>query len=374
MSAAMGERVRVGLELTALELSGTGTGRAIRDLRAALGELDGVEIEPLSHPASRFSGRFTRGLARELLYFPTQLPYLARTKDLDVLHCPSHLAPTRSPCPLVVTVNDVVAWREPATMSRSNLLHHKIVLRRALRRAAVVLTPSRFTRDELLDLFDLDPGRVEVAPYGVPAGFTPGQAPLERLVGLGIGTSYVLVVGTSPRKDVATSVAAFERFVAGGAHHHLVIVGPVEEDPRLPSIVAGSKAASRIHVLGQVSDRALVGLYRGACCLLHPSRYEGFGFPPLEAMACGVPVVGTRHGATAEVIGKAGLLVDPEDDDGFARALADLLGSPARRAHYSRRGLERAAGYSWRRCAEITASAYARAGEWVPAGAVLQPA
>jgi glycosyltransferase involved in cell wall biosynthesis len=374
MSAAMAQRVRVGLELTGLELSGTGTSRGIRGLQAALAKLDGVEIEPLSHPPSRFSGRFTRGLARELLYFPTQLPYLARTKNVDVLHCSSQLAPTRSPCPLVVTVNDVVAWRLPESLSRRNLLHHKLVLRRTLRRAAVILTPSRFTRDELLDLFDLDPRRVEVAPYGVPEGFTPGRAPLELLVSLGIGTSYVLVVGTSPRKDVATSIAAFERIVAGGAHHHLVIVGAVEEDPRLPSIVAESKAASRIHLVGHVSDQALIGLYRGACCLLYPSRYEGFGFPPLEAMACGIPVVASRHGATAEAIGKAGLLVDPEDDGGFARALDDLLGSPARRAHYSSRGLERASGYSWQRCAEITASAYARAGEWVPAGAVLQPA
>jgi glycosyltransferase involved in cell wall biosynthesis len=372
---ATGQQLRVGLELTGLELSSTGTSRAITGLQAALAELDNVDVEPLSHPSPRVrSGRFTRGLAREVLYFPTQLPYFVRTKKLDVLHCPSQLAPIRSPCPLVITLNDVLAWRQPAALTRRNLLQHKVVLGRALRGAATILTPSRFTRDEILDLLDLDPWRVQVAPYGVPTGFSPGPRPVELLEQLGIFNPYVLAVGASPRKDLATTVAAFEHVVASGTPHRLVIVGALEDDPRLPELIAASPASTRIYLTGRIPDATLLALYQGADCLVHPSRYEGFAFPLLEAMACGLPVIASSRSATGELVGDAGLLVDPEDGRGFARALDRLLGSPRRRADCSRRGLERAAQYSWQACAEITASVYERAAERVSAVAVPQAA
>ena len=356
--------MRVGLELTGLELSGTGTSRAIKGLQAALAEVDGVEVEPLRHPASRFrSGRFRRGLARELLYFPTQLPYFARTRNLDVLHCPSQLAPIRSPCPLVITVNDVLAWRRPGTLWFGNLIQNRFVLGRALPSAAAILTPSRFTRDEILHLLDLDPELVRVAPYGVPEGFEPGPRPVELLEQLGIFNPYVLAVGTSPRKNLATTVAAFERAIAAGRPHRLVIVGPQEDDPRLRSITATGKAASRIHLTGRVSDETLLGLYRGADCLVHSSRYEGFAFSPLEAMACGVPVVASNRTATAEVVGDAGVLVDPNDAEGFGLALERVLDSPKLHADYVTRGLARAAEFSWQACAETVASVYTRAAE-----------
>jgi glycosyltransferase involved in cell wall biosynthesis len=356
--------VRVGLELTGLELSGTGTSRAIRGLQAGLAEIDGVEVEPLRHPEGRFrSGRVARGLARELLYFPTQLPYFARTKKLDVLHCPSQLAPVRSPVPLVITVNDVLAWRRPGTLWFGNLIQHRFVLGRALPGAAAIVTPSHFTRNEILHLLDLDSECVQVAPYGVPEGFEPGPRPVELLEQLGIFNPYLLAVGTSPRKNLAATVAAFERAIASGMPHRLVIVGPPEDDPRLPGIVATSTAASRIHLTGRVSDETLLGLYQGAECLLHTSRYEGFAFPLLEAMACGVPVIASNRTATAEVVADAGVLVDADDAEGLGLALEQLLDSPKVRADYVKRGLARAAGFSWRGCAETVASVYARAAE-----------
>lgn len=106
MSVHSGNRTRVGLELTCLELNRGGTSRAVRELMAALEDLDTLEIEPLRQPAPRFrSGRLARGLSRELLYFPVGLPHLAGLRGLDVLHCPSHLVSARAPCPLVVTVD-----------------------------------------------------------------------------------------------------------------------------------------------------------------------------------------------------------------------------------------------------------------------------
>jgi glycosyltransferase involved in cell wall biosynthesis len=107
-----------------------------------------------------------------------------------------------------------------------------------------------------------------------------------------------------------------------------------------------------------VSDEDLVGLYRAADCFVYPSRYEGFGFPPLEAMACGTAVISSNRTSLPEVVGDAGVLVDPDDVDAIERALSELLSSPERRAELVERGYRRAAEFSWRRCAELTADAY----------------
>jgi alpha-1,3-rhamnosyl/mannosyltransferase len=371
-------RLRVGLELTCLELNRGGTSRAAANLWTALEELDTLDIEPLRHAGSpvgsgrfgrdsgrfaRGSGRFARGIARELLYFPVGLSHLASARHLDVLHCPSHLMPPRSPCPLVVTLNDVRAWRQPATLTRGNSIQHTLVVRRALRRAAAIITPTEFTRSEVLALIDLDPSKVVVAPYGVPDGFTARPRPHDLLAQLGIPEPYVLVVGTAPHKNVAAAIAAVEHVAKMGAPHGLVIAGPPEDDPDLAAMIARSRIAPRIHLAGYVDDETLVGLYRGAECLLHPSRYEGFGFPPLEAMACAVPVIAARGTATEDVVGHAGVLVDADDLEGFGAALEHLLGSLAARLEYSGRGLARASRFSWQRCAETTAAVYARVAE-----------
>jgi alpha-1,3-rhamnosyl/mannosyltransferase len=334
MSRSPGHRIRVGLELTCLELNKSGAARAVRELRRALEELGTVDIEPL-----------------------------ADMGEIDVLHCPSHLMPARADRPLIVTLNDVRAWRHPEPLSRSSALQHELVVRRALRRAAAILTPSQFSRNEIIELMELDPARVVVTPYGVSDQFSPGHRPVELLARLGISGQYVMAVSTAPHKNLAAAVAALEHVVALGAPHGFVIVGPPEDDPNLPALLASSSAASRIHLLGYVDDETLADLYRGADCLLHPSRYEGFGLPPLEAMASGVPVIAARGTATEEVVGNAGVLLDPHYLSGWGEALEQVLGSFGTRLEYAGRGLARAHEFSWRRCAELTANVYEQVAE-----------
>jgi glycosyltransferase involved in cell wall biosynthesis len=358
MSAGSGYRLRVGLELTCFELDRGGTARAARNLWAALEVLGTVDVEPLRHAGAPLGGRLARGLARELIYFPVGLSHLANAKDLDVLHCPSHLMPARVPCPLVVTLNDVRAWRQPETLSRGNSLQHTLVVKRVLQRAAAIVTPSEFTRNEVLDLLELEPSNVVVAPYGVQGRFRAGPRPHELLEKLGIPQPYVLVVGTAPHKNIAAAIAAVEHVARIGAPHSLVIAGSPEDDPALAETIASSSVAPRIHQVGYVDDETLVALYRGADCLMHPSRYEGFGFPPLEAMACGTPVIAALGSATEEVVGNAGALVEPDDFEGFGHALEQVIGSLATRLEYSGRGLLRAGQFSWRRCAEIMTQVY----------------
>lgn len=347
--------MRVGLELTVLELDAGGTARAARGLAEALRARDDVELVTLRQ-GGLVRGRIARGLVRELAWLPLGLPVRARRAGLDVLHCPGPNVPLRpGRVPLVITVHDDVAWAHPEWMGRANVAQHRLVLERALPRAAAVLTSSAFTRDALLERFALDPRRTHVVALGVDAHFhrTDG-APHEG------HTPYLLAVGTlQPRKNLEAALAAFERAVDTGLEHRLVIVGARGwRDATLLARLQGSRHAGRIRLAGFVADDELPALYRGADALLFPSRYEGFGLPALEAMASGTPVVAASAGALPEVIGEAGVLVDPDDPDAFVTALLELLADADRRAHLRAAGLRRAENFTWAACAERTVAAY----------------
>jgi glycosyltransferase involved in cell wall biosynthesis len=355
--------LRVGYELTGLELDAAGSARYIESLRRELERVEGIELVPLRHGGARrggTTGRIVRGLGRELVYFPLRLPRLARRVELDLLHCPAPLAPVRSRVPTVVTVHDVLGLDHPEWFTRPLALHSRLVLGPALRNAACVLVSSAHTRERLLERVSVDPSRVRLVPLGVDPIFTPGDPPDGLLSRLGIAGPFVLAVGTlQPRKNVETALHAFERLVAAGADQRMAIVGGRGwRDDALAELIRRSPAAERIVMTGHVSDDDLVGLYRAADCFVYPSRYEGFGLPPLEAMACGTPVISSDRTSLPEVVGEAGLLVDPDDVDALERALAELLSSPERRAELAERGYRRVAEFSWRRTADLTTEAY----------------
>jgi glycosyltransferase involved in cell wall biosynthesis len=355
--------LRVGYELTGLELDATGSARYITSLRRELEQLDGIELVPLRHegpPRRGIAGRVLRGLRRELAYFPVQLPRRARRLRLDVLHCPAPLAPLRSTVPTVVTVHDILGLDHPEWFTRALALHSRLVLTPVLRRAVCVLVPSTHTRDRLVARLGVAPERMRLAPLGVDPQFSPGEPAPRLRERFGLEGPYLLTVGTlQPRKNVETALRAFERLVAAGADQRLALVGGRGwRDDALAERIRRSPAAERIVVTGRVSDDEHVGLYRAADCFVYPSRYEGFGLPPLEAMACGTAVISSNRTSLPEVVGDAALLVEPEDVDAIERALSDLLSSPDLRTELVDRGRRRAAEFSWRRCATLTAEAY----------------
>jgi alpha-1,3-rhamnosyl/mannosyltransferase len=337
--------VRVAFDETGLELDATGSARAARCLRDALAAQ--VELVALAQPDGP-GGRYGRGLIRELAWYPFGLPRRALTVRADVLHCPMPLGPPRRvDVPVVLTINDGIPWDHPEWLTRAHALHARLVLIPAARAAARVLVPSEHTRERVLaNVRGLAEERVVVAPYGVDPRFTPGPGPS--------GSPYLLAVGTlQPRKNLEAALRAFERLDTG---HRLVVVGARGwRDEELLARVERSPASARIELRGFVADDELLTLYRGADCLLYPSRAEGFGFPPLEAMACGTPVVTTTAGSLPEVTGDAALVVDPDDAAGLADAVRRVLADPA---PWRERGLARAAGFSWTRCAELTLGAY----------------
>jgi glycosyltransferase involved in cell wall biosynthesis len=349
--------------MTPAAVSPAGVGRYPRGLLPALERLDGVEPVVLASsraPARTTARRVLDGLVREGLWYPFGLAAQARRRGAALVHCPAPFAARVRDRPLVLTVHDLIALRRPELFSRTIALQIRLA-RRHMRRADRILTGSEHTRNELVELVGIPPSRVDVTPYGVEERFRP----LDRDPGwlrerFGIGSRYVLCVGTlEPRKNLVGAVRAFSRAAESVEDCVLVVAGGRGwRNEAFERELAG--APGRVVLTGFVSDEELVGLYSGADCFLFPSLAEGFGFPVLEAMACGAPVVSSDRTSLPEVVGDAGLLVDPEDEAAVAAALERVLTEPGLGERLREQGLERAARYSWDACAEATVAEYRR--------------
>jgi glycosyltransferase involved in cell wall biosynthesis len=251
-------------------------------------------------------------------------------------------------------VHDLTPLRHPELCDAATLAYPGLI-RRALRRGAWVHADSGFVAGEVVDAFGADPRRVRVVHPGVPALPPVGEAEtaraLRRLLPPGTGR-YCLAVGTAePRKDLPGLVRAFGGVAASHADVSLVLAGPPGwGEAALEDAVAASPARGRIVRTGWVEDRDLAALFGGAAVLAYPSLYEGFGFPPLQAMRAGVPVVATRAGSVPEVVGDGALLVDPGDADGLAAALDRCLGDGAARRDLVAAGSAWADRFSWEAC------------------------
>jgi glycosyltransferase involved in cell wall biosynthesis len=264
------------------------------------------------------------------------LPRALRRLRADLVHT-QYALPLRSPCPAVVTVHDLSFAREPGLMSRKNRFVFRRVVPRAARGAARVLTVSERTKRDLVELYGVPGERVVVTPNGVDPAFHAASG------AGGEPGSYVLAVGAiQARKN---QLAALDAADAVGLP--LVVAGP-EKDAALADELR--RRGARLE--GYVGTEQLADLYRGAACLVQPSRFEGFGLPVVEAMASGTPVVVVRESALEEVAGDAAVVVERDDlADGIRRALAE-------RDRLVAAGLERARAFSWRKSAERTLAVY----------------
>jgi glycosyltransferase involved in cell wall biosynthesis len=278
---------------------------------------------------------------------------------VDVVHGTNFVVPPARHAARVVTVHDLTCVRYPEMCTRPTL-RYPALIRRAVAAGAWVHTPSAFVAAEVCDVFAVAPERVRAVPHGLRVAGDEGHDATAADAGRRMAKEltgcarYVLALGTvEPRKDLPLLVRAWG-MVAGGRHDvSLVIAGPDGWGAdALTAAVHASPYADRIGRTGYVEGEVRAALLAGAAVLALPSVYEGFGLTPLEAMDHGVPVVATAAGAVPEVCGDAALIVPVGDDVAFADALAAVLDDSACAASLAARGPQRAAEYSWDRCAD----------------------
>ena len=365
-----GPRLRLAYDATACLGPRTGVGVFTEEVLARLGPRDDLDVTAY---AVTWSGRGRLGsVVPEGVRVATR-PMAARplreawrradvppiewwTGPVDVVHGPNFVVPPARHAARVVTVHDLTPVRFPELCTADTLAYPGLI-RRALRGGAWIHTPSQFVADEVVEAFGADPARVVAIPNGVTE-IGPDVTGRDAAEGVRLAGSarYLLAIGTiEPRKDLPWLVDAFDVLAASHRDVSLVVAGPdgwgVADFERA---VARAAHRARIVRFGWVGPDQRAALLRGATALAYPSRYEGFGLPPLEAMAAGVPVVATDAGALPEVLGDAADLVPvgaglapTARADALADALARVLDDDAHRARLVTAGRERAATYSW---------------------------
>jgi len=288
-----------------------------------------------------------RALEREL-----RVPLAVRGRSPEVFHSPALDPPARCRPPWVQTLHDVIPLVFPdAELEAERRRWRRHVAR--YRRAARVIAISRHTAEVGIATLGLDSRRVEVVPHGVAPEFRPD--PARRAAA---PPRLLLVSEYSRRKGYREAFAVAGALAGLGYPHTLRVCGRIVPWTRatVQALAAAAPAPERIELLGYVDD--LVGEYQGAQVLLMASRYEGFGLPVLEAMACGTPVVAFANSALPEVVGDAGVLVADGDIEAMTRAVRELLDDPARWQELSQRGIERARLFSWPASARAHAEIY----------------
>ncbi|MBN1993929.1 MAG: glycosyltransferase family 4 protein [Anaerolineae bacterium] len=360
----------IGLDYTAAIRQSAGIGRYTREMVKALAQLDPEtqyrlfvadvgKIFALSPPGPNFAWRTTRLSERWLarLWYRLRLPVWIQywTGPLDLFHAPDFVLPPVKPgTPTFVTIHDLSFVRQPETVMPGMEAHLNRWVPHSVKKASHVIAVSEATRQDLIDLYRTPPEKITTLYHGVTPDFKPVTEPADLLAirqkyGLA-DRPFVLSVSTiQPRKNYRRLIQAFARInpsfslVIGGSKgwHYADIFAEV----------ARLGLEGRVHFPGFIPDADLPALYSAAILFVYPSLYEGFGLPLLEAMACGTPVIASNQSSLPEVVGQAGLLVDPYDVAALAAAMSNILADPNLRQTLAQAGQVQAKKFTWEKTA-----------------------
>ena len=315
---------------------------------------DGMEVVPARLPTSRPPVR--------ILWEQTFLPLELARRRVDLLHAMAFVTPVLAPVPSVVTVYDLSFALFPESFRPFNRWYLTTMTRRSVRKARAIIAISQNTANDLHRLWGVRRDRIHLAYCGVDDIFRP--MPASEVAAFrearALPARYILFVGTlEPRKNVVRLLEAYALLKRQGISHKLVVAGgkgwmyePIFE------AVERLGLGSDVLFPGFVPRQELPLWYNGADVFVYPSLYEGFGLGPLEAMACGTPVVVSDRASLPEVVGDAGLTVSPDDAPALAEAMGAILSDAALATRLRERGLRRAGEFTWERTAQATVRAY----------------
>lgn len=366
--------MRVGIDGTSLlgPRSGVGnyTGRLLANLLVENPDWEfelysNRPLQPLEPSLASATCLTSRIPSKRLVWMHCLLPALIRSRQPDLCHFPNAMVPLYHERPFVLTIHDASLFVHRRYHPWARIISIRLALPFVARRAAAVITVSQHARQELIRVLNLEPDKAHVVYEAAPDHYRPVTS-AHRLQALRhkyhLPEPFLLYVGTlEPRKNLMRVIRTLAEVRRRGYPHHLLLVGTGGSYAlQLRQEVARLQLEDAVHFLGYVPAADLPGLFSLASLFVFPSLYEGFGLPPLEAMACGAPVLSSNRSSLPEILGDAAQLVDPENEDEMAATLAALLGDDERRRELANRGLGRARNFSWRRAAQETTAIYNR--------------
>ena len=369
--------MRIGIDARWIFPRISGVGRVTEKLIQHLGEIDSENTYLLFFTEPRLMNQYASCWSKYPNLKPVLVPWgifspgnqlgmpsLIRREGIDLFHSTNYMLPLfLRKTAVVSTIHDLIPIKFPhftprAKKTRFNRLFRRLLIQCA-RRSDRVITVSRHTRDDLMRILGLPPEKIAVVYNGIDSKYHPqdrnghpGSLPPDP---------FILYVGRfDPYKNVVGLIRSFNRFCREREDNpRLVLAGHL--DPRYPEAIEAVKELgleSRVSFLDGASEEELIQLYIEARILILPSLYEGFGLPPLEAMACGTPVIVSDRGSLPEVVGDAGLIIDPDREDSIAGAIERLWNSEALRSELREKGLRRAKDFSWEKTAKETLKVY----------------
>ena len=367
--------MHIGIDAHAIGAQQGGNETYIRNLIAALAELDHTHQYTLyfstASAAEDWRNRYANFAVRllppptPLVRVPLALALELRRRPVDVLHV-QYTAPPFCPAPVVTTIHDLAFEHLPETFTRRGKAQLRLTVRRTARQAAHILTVSEFSRQDILKTYGLPPDKVTVTHNGCEAHFTPQPASEHETEAIkqkfGIARDYLLAVGSlQPRKNLVRLLRAYAqlREQQPSFQLQLVLVGrQLWLYQEILREIRQQNFAADVIVTGYANDEDLPALYRSAVALVYPSLFEGFGLPPLEAMACGTPVITSNSSSLPEVVGDAALLVNPYEESELAQAMWRITNNTALRSQLSQAGRQQAKRFTWSAAAEKTLRTY----------------
>ena len=363
--------MRIGIDISVLNINQAGSATYLSNLLNGLKEIipDGeLKLFSINHHRDMSIQKTFKTRAetiyRDIIWSHFVLPLKTLRAKIDVLHIPANIMPLFSPCPTVLTILDTTVLQTPQYFTFWHRYYSRVFFPLSARKAKNIITISENSKRDIVKQLRISPEKVIVTYLAASKDFKiVSNQEIERVKKTYNLNAFILTVGSlEPRKNIPRLLNAYSYLQKNGFPYSLVHVGPqgwlfdeiYKEVDRLG-------LRERVRFLGLVPTHDLVALYNAASLFIYPSLYEGFGLPVLEAMACGCPIITSNISSLPEVVGDAGIMVDPHDVAQITHAIESLCKDKQKHTWYKNKGLERAKQFSWQRCAKETLEIYSRA-------------